>query len=257
MHLIDVHAHLDMLETSPEETYALALEKGVDTIFTIGTEPADHLQVLDIAKRLYPKVYCTLGVHPHQANLWNSEVGQFIRQHAPLPYVVAIGEIGLDYYYNSCPEAEQKKAFEEQLDLARQLNLPVQIHTRDAEDDTLAILKKFKGEIRGIIHCFTGTQKLADACLDLGLHISISGVVTFKNAEELRQVVKKIPLDRITVETDSPFLAPVPYRGKKNTPAYVADVAKFVAELHDISYESLISITRNNTKKLFAKIQPL
>lgn len=255
MMLIDVHAHLDMLETDPETTWNLAYQQGVDTIFTIGTEPADHPQVLDIAKRLYPKVYCTLGVHPHQANLWNHDVSRFIAQNSTLPYVVAVGEIGLDYYYNNCPIDVQKKAFKEQLQLAVDLNLPVQIHTRQAEDDTIEILKEFRGQVRGIIHCFSGTQKLADTCLDLGLLISISGIITFKNAEALRAVVKNLPLDRITVETDSPFLSPVPHRGKKNTPAYVSDVARFLADLKQISYSELISATRQNTETLFSKIK--
>jgi len=255
MKLIDVHAHLDMLETDPESTWNLAYQHGVDTIFTIGTEPTDHPVVLDIAKRFYPKVYCTLGVHPHHASLWNDGVSNFIVQCATLPYVVAVGEIGLDYYYNNCPVEVQKKAFREQLQLSIQLNLPVQIHTRDAEDDTIEILQEFNGRVKGIIHCFTGTTKLANACLDLGLFISISGVVTFKNAEALRSVVKNLPLDRITVETDSPFLAPVPHRGKKNTPAYVSDVAKFVANLKQISYEELVLRTRQNTETVFSKIK--
>jgi TatD DNase family protein len=254
MSLIDVHAHLDMLETSPAETYQLALNKNVSTIITIGTEPADHPIVLDIAKSLYPKVYCTLGVHPHQANLWSTQVREFIKDHAMLPYVVAVGEIGLDYYYNTCDPIEQKKAFHEQLELSIELDLPVQIHTREAEEDTISILEQFRGKAKGIIHCFTGSQQLAEACLDLGFYISISGVVTFKNAENLRSIVKSLPVDRFTVETDSPFLAPAPHRGKKNTPAYVADIAKFVAELRGLDYQQLVQLSRDNTIRVFNKI---
>jgi len=254
MALIDVHAHLDMLETKPIETYELALANGVDSIVTIGTEPSDHPIVLDIAKALYPKVYCTLGIHPHQATLWSSDVKKFIMKNSSHPYVVAVGEIGLDYYYNTCTPEEQKRAYQEQLELSIELDLPVQIHSRDAENDTIAILRQYKGKAKGIIHCFTGTQKLADACLDLGFYISISGVVTFKNAEPLRSVVRALPIDRITVETDSPFLAPAPHRGKKNTPAFVSDVAKYVANLKGIEYPLFIEKTRANTKRIFRKI---
>jgi TatD DNase family protein len=168
MSLIDVHAHLDRLETSPTETYQLALNQNVSKIITIGTEPADHPVVLDIAKNMYPKVYCTLGVHPHEANLWSTQVGDFIKDHALLPYVVGVGEIGLDYYYNNCNPYDQKKAFHEQLELSIELDLPVQIHTRDAEEDTIFILNQYRGKAKGIIHCFTGSERLAHACLDLG-----------------------------------------------------------------------------------------
>lgn len=253
--LIDVHAHLDMLETTPEQTLQLANQRGVDKIITIGTEPQDHQTVLNIAEKLYPQVYCTLGVHPHQATLWSPEVEAFIRAQASQPWVVAIGEIGLDYYYNQSPADVQRQAFRDQLQLSIDLDLPVQIHTRDGEQDTIDILGEFKGRAKGIIHCFTGSGQLAQACLDLGFYISISGVVTFKNANELRAVVAGLPLDRILVETDSPFLAPVPHRGKKNTPAFVADVAQQVADLKGLSIDELIRVTRANTQSVFSKIQ--
>lgn len=254
MAFIDIHAHLDMLETTPEETLKLAIESGVDKIVTIGTEPSDHQFVLDISKKLYPHVYCTLGVHPHHGAVWTEEIGSFIRKHAQEPSVIAVGEIGLDYYYNQSPQEEQKEAFRRQLDLAYELGLPVEIHTRDAEPDTVDIMNEFKGKVTGVIHCFTGTRWLAEKALDLGYNISFSGVVTFKNAEPLRETCKYVPLDRIHVETDAPFLAPVPMRGKKNTPAYVVHTASLVASLKSVSLEKLEEITNENARHLFPKI---
>jgi TatD DNase family protein len=251
---IDVHAHFDMLEDgSPEATIELARAAGVSQIFTIGTEPNDHQYVLDIARKHFPTVVCTLGVHPHQAELYTSEVGDFIRKHIPEKEVVAIGEIGLDYYYKKSSVEAQKKAFREQLDLAVETNMPIEIHTRDAEADTVEILNDYKGRVKGLIHCFTGTQWLAEKGLDLGYNISFSGVVTFKNAESLREVCKYVPLDRIHVETDAPFLAPVPKRGQKNTPAFVVHTAQFIAQLKGISLEKLAECTNANARHLFPK----
>ena len=252
--LIDVHAHLDMLEETPAQTLARAQAVGVEKIITIGTEPADHPLVLKIAQDLYPHVYCTLGFHPHHGSQWSQATADFMLKHAADREVVALGEMGLDYYYkNSAPE-EQKRAFREQLEIASQVGLPVEIHTRDAEQDTVEILREFRGRVGGLIHCFTGTQDLANKCLDLGFNISISGVVTFKNAEALREVVQSIPLERLHVETDAPFLAPIPHRGAKNTPAFVTHTAAKVAELKGITVAELAVITTQNAKTLFKKI---
>lgn len=252
---IDVHAHLDMMEEGVEAAIQNAKAAGVAKIVTIGTEPTDHQFVLDTAKKYYPDVYCTLGVHPHQGAIYTPEVGAFIEKHATEPYVIAIGEIGLDYYYNQSPKEDQIQAFRAQLDIAQRLGMPVEIHTRDAEEDTIAVLKDYKKSVKGIIHCFTGTRWLAEQALDLDFNISISGVVTFKNAEDLRNTVRMIPLDRIHVETDAPFLTPVPLRGKKNTPAYVVHTAKFVAELKGVSEAELAQQTRENALKMFPKIR--
>ncbi|HEY1080157.1 MAG TPA: TatD family hydrolase [Bdellovibrio sp.] len=255
MEWIDIHAHLNMLEEGVEAAIANAKASGVKKIITIGTEPGDHPIVLDIARKYYPDVYCTLGVHPHDGKVYTEAAGQFIADHLSEPCVVAVGEIGLDYYYDQSPRQEQQEAFRAQLEIARKANMPVEIHTRDAEEDTIAILKEFKGEVKGLIHCFTGTEWLARQALDLGMNISISGVVTFKNADSLRSTVKMLPLDRIHVETDAPFLAPIPMRGKKNTPAFVVHTAKFVAELKGISEAELCEQTRKNALKMFPKIQ--
>lgn len=254
MSWIDVHAHLDMLEDSPEVTLQKAKEAGVTKIVTIGTEPSDHDFVLKTARQFYPDVYCTLGVHPHQGMQWKEEIGQFLEKHLPEKEVIAVGEIGLDYYYNQSPVEEQKTAFRRQLEIAKKLKMPVQIHTREAEKDTVEILKEFNGEVTGLIHCFTSSSWLAKEVLDLGLNISFSGVVTFKNAENLRETCKMVPLDRMHVETDAPFLAPVPQRGKKNTPAFVVHTAALVAQLKGVSEEKLAEATNENARQLFPKI---
>lgn len=254
MEWIDIHAHLNMLEEGVDAAIANAKAAGVKKIITIGTEPQDLQLVLDIAHKNAPDVYCTLGIHPHEGQIYTEEIGRFIEKNAADPVMVAVGEIGLDYYYEQSPKEEQRHAFRAQLDIAQRTGLPVEIHTRDAEPDTVEILKDYKGKVKGVIHCFTGTEWLAKQCLDLGFNISISGVVTFKNAEDLRNVVRMLPLDRMHVETDAPFLAPVPMRGKKNTPAYVVHTAKFVADLKGISLEALAEHTNRNAQQMFPKI---
>ncbi len=252
---IDVHCHLDRLEGGVETALSLARQQNVKHIVTIGTEPEDLPIVLSLSEKYYPEVYCTLGVHPHEGVKYTDEVGQYILQKAQQKEVIAIGEIGLDYYYDQSPREEQLDAFRKQLQIAADLQLPVEIHTRDAEADTIQILKEFQGRVNGLIHCFTGTAWLAEEALNLGFNISISGVVTFKNAESLRQIVKNIiPLDRLHVETDAPFLAPVPLRGRSNQAAYVVHTAKVVSELKSISPQELARITNQNAKNLFKKM---
>jgi TatD DNase family protein len=252
---IDIHCHLDRLEGGPEAALKLAREAGVSKIITIGTEPEDLQTVLDLAAQYAPDVYCTIGIHPHEGVKYSDEVGKFLLANAHRPEVLAIGEIGLDYYYNHSLKAEQIEAFEKQLDIAEKVGLPVEIHTRDAEEDTINILKKYKGRVNGLIHCFTGTEWLAKEALDLGFNISISGVVTFKSAESLRAIVKNIiPLDRIHVETDAPFLAPIPMRGRSNTSAYMVHTAQVVADLKGVTLETLQKATNENALKLFKKL---
>lgn len=255
MEWIDIHAHLNMLEDGVEASLEKARQAGVKKVITIGTEPEDLALVLEIAQKNAPDVYCTLGIHPHEGKDYTPQAGEFIRAHAHDPAVVAVGEIGLDYYYDQSPREVQKQAFREQMKIAEEVGLPVQIHTRDADEDTVEILKEFNGRVKGVIHCFTGTELLAREALACGYNISISGVVTFKNADSLREIVKMVPLDRIHVETDAPFLAPVPMRGKKNTPAFVVHTAEFVARLKDVSLEQLCEQTRLNALKMFPKIQ--
>lgn len=255
MQWIDVHTHLNMLEIPTDQALSEASAANVKNVITIGTCPDDLPLVLTIAQKYFPKVACTLGIHPHEAQLYSPEIEKYIRENGSRPEVVAIGETGLDYYYENSPKDVQPGVFRAQLELAHELGLPVEIHTRDAEPDTMQILQEYKGKVRGLLHCFTGTWELAKAGLDCGYHISISGVVTFKNADSLREVVKKVPLDCLHVETDAPFLAPVPHRGKKNQPAWVTNTAQTVADLKGISLEQLSEQTLRNAKSLFPKLQ--
>jgi TatD DNase family protein len=251
---LDVHAHLNFLEKTPEESIAEARSRGVKRIITIGTEPNDLPIVLQIAQKHYPEVVCTLGIHPHEANLFSDDIEAYILKEAPAKEVVAVGEIGLDYFYKHSPIDDQKRAFRRQMQLAEQLQMPVEIHTRDADADTIEILTEFKGRVRGILHCFTGTQQLASKALDMGYNISISGVVTFKNADSLREIVKTVPVDRLHVETDAPFLTPAPFRGVKNSPQYVIFTAKFVSELKNMSLEDFSRQMIHNAQKMFPKL---
>lgn len=255
MEWIDLHAHLDKLAEGPEEALRLAGLAGVTRVVTIGTDPDDLPVVLQLSEKFPGKVYCTLGIHPHEGVKYTDDVGRFIEQNAKNPNVIAVGEIGLDYYYEQSPREEQKHAFRAQLEIAARVGLPVEIHTRDAEEETITILEDFRGKVNGIIHCFTGTQWLADRALDLGFNISISGIVTFKNAEALRSVVRSLPIDRMHVETDSPFLAPVPHRGKPNTPAYLASTARFVAEMKGLSEADFAVQMRENAHRMFPRLK--
>ena len=214
----DIHTHLNMLSIPPEEAVDKAVQKGFKRLITIGTELENLPLVLDFAERFSPQVFCTLGIHPHQGSEFNREAEAFLQSRLSHPRVVAVGEIGLDYYYNHSPKQEQKKAFRAQMDLAEEFGLPVEIHSRDAEADTIEILREYEDRVKGVIHCFTGSQNLADQALACGYNISFSGIVTFKNAVELREVCACVPLNRLHVETDAPFLAPVPMRGKRISP---------------------------------------
>lgn len=252
---IDVHTHLNFLkDKSPDEALVEARAVGVSRFITIGTEPEDLPIVLGLAKKYYPEVGCTLGIHPHEGKVYSDEVEKFLEANVDQKEVIAVGEIGLDYHYDSSPRDQQADAFRRQLDLAARHKLPIEIHTRDADEDTVKILSEFRGRLSGIIHCFTGTMWLAKNALDLGLDISFSGVITFKNAGDLREVVKYVPLDRLHVETDAPFLAPIPMRGKSNVPAYVVHTAKAVAELKGITEDALQEATRANARRTFPKL---
>ncbi len=257
---IDVHVHLDKLKTPFDEALAAASAVGVVQVITIGTEPADHPVVLALSQKYFPQVACTLGVHPHEASLWNHGVGEWIRSAFAGPGargIVAVGEIGLDYYYNNCPREQQLEAFRNQMDLAIELGLPVEIHTRDADADCATVLAEYRGRVRGLLHCFTSSMDLAKSALDCDFDISISGVVTFKNAESLREIVRYLPLDRLHVETDAPFLAPVPMRGRSNLPEYVLHTAKAVAEIKGTDLTALSEVTRANAHRLFPRLNPV
>jgi len=252
---IDSHAHIDKLSSNVLDILQSAKEKGIFRILTIGTEFEDWNPVIQLSEKYSPEVYGALGMHPHTAKDFDEKCEEFLKSHLNLKRIVAVGEIGLDYYYEYSDRMIQKEVFEKQLSLAYDLKMPVEIHTREAEEDTFVFLKKFNGKVKGLLHCFTGSYDLARQALDCGFNISFSGVLTFKNSEELRETCQKIPLDRLHIETDSPFLSPVPYRGKENQPAYVSVLAECVAELHKVSLQTLSDQLKKNTWELFPKIK--
>jgi TatD DNase family protein len=254
--LVDSHCHLDFPEFAPEldAVVARAREAGVGTCVSIGTTLEKFPQVRAIAER-FPDVWCSVGIHPHEAEteLLSDAVPLIaLAQH---PRVVGIGETGLDFYYNHSPREPQIANFRAHIAAARELKLPLIVHTRDADDDTIAVLEDEmgKGAFTGLIHCFTGTKRLADAALANGFSISVSGIATFKKSDELRAVLKDVPLDRLLVETDAPYLAPMPHRGKRNEPAFVAHTAAMLAGLKGVSADELARATTDNFFRLFTK----
>ena len=250
--LVDSHCHIDFAK--PEERQALverAKRAGVSTLLTIGTKGDDLGEVIEIASG-DPDIWCTVGIHPHEAATTPDTIIDRLVDLIDHPKVVGIGETGLDYHYEHSPRGRQAQLFAAQCRLARAAGLPVVVHSRDADDDTAAILKE-EGVSAGVIHCFSSGRGLAEKALALGLHISISGIVTFKNADDLRAIVPDIPLDKLLIETDAPYLAPIPMRGKTNEPAYLVHTANKVAELKGISLAELAHITSENFFRLFAK----
>ena len=256
--LVDSHCHLDFPDYAGQvdQVMTRATDAGVGVCLSIGTELKRFPGVRAVAEK-FPNVWCSVGVHPHESEkeLLDDEVA-LIRETAH-PKVVGIGETGLDYYYEHSPRVPQQKNFRSHIAAARQTRLPLIVHTRDADDDTIDILRDemARGRFTGLIHCFTGTQRLADAALELGLYISVSGIATFKNSGVLRDVIKTVPLDRLLVETDAPYLAPVPFRGKTNEPAFVVHTAKMLAELKGVTEEELAAATTETFFRLFSKVQ--
>ena len=252
--LIDTHTHLDDARYNDDRDamIARAREAGVEAFVTIGCDLATSQAAVAIANQ-HPFVYASVGVHPHEvkhiSDGWYDEFRRLVNNKK----VVAYGEIGLDYHYNHSSPKDQRERFREQIQLARELNLPVIIHTREAQDDTMTILKEEKAsEIGGVFHCFSGDAWLAKDALDLGFYLSFSGILTFQNATMLRDIAKNTPLDRVLIETDCPYLTPVPHRGKRNEPAYVAHVAKQLAAIHpELSLEQIEQRTTENAKRLF------
>lgn len=244
-----------MLEAAPDEVIKVAALNQVERFITIGTGVDDHPKIIELIEKYNPQIYGALGFHPHDAKDFNPENFKFMRAHLNNPRIVAVGEIGLDYYYNHSDQSVQREAFRAQMQIAEEFDLPVEIHTRDAEADTVAILKEFEGRVKGLLHCFTGTQWLADQALELGYNISISGVVTFKNADVLKAVVKSIPIDRLHIETDAPFLTPVPFRGKKNQPSLMIHTGEVVAGLKNVLVSELARVTSQNAMKLFHRLK--
>jgi len=254
--LIDSHCHLDFPELAAEEDAVVtrARAAGVAAMLTIGTRLDSFDKVRAVAER-HANIWCSVGVHPHEAKEEGQRTPNRLVQLAQHPKVVGIGETGLDYFYEHSPRDEQAASFRAHIAAARQTGLPLIVHTRDADDDTAAILREemAQGAFTGLIHCFSSGPVVAQAALELGMSISISGIVTFKAAEDLRRIVRDIPLERLLVETDAPYLAPVPKRGKRNEPAFVAHTAAKVAELKGVSMAALEQATTDNFFRLFAK----
>lgn len=254
---IDSHAHIEMsdFDADREAVIRRALDAGVEIIVCVGDGEVaadSHRAAFRIAEQ-YPFIYTTVGVHPHEARLLDDNLYAQLTDLSQHPKVIAWGEIGLDYHYDNSPRDVQRDAFRKQLRMARERGLPISIHTREAEADTLAIIEEeWKGcGLGGVIHCFTGTRSFAEAVIEFGFYVSFSGVVTFKKAEELREIARAIPIDRILIETDSPFLAPVPYRGRRNEPAYVIVTARAVAELRGVGVEEVARSSTRNFNRLF------
>ena len=248
---IDTHCHLDILESTPEETIIEAKQAGVQRMVTIAVDEPS-LDFVSSTVHEFPAVYGSVGFHPHDASKLTKSLLQKIRQLAEEQHkLIAIGEIGLDYHYMNSPAEIQQQAFRKQLQLAVELNLPVILHSREAETDTLNILQAFPVPSHGVAHSFTSSIEMAKILVDMGWYLGSNGIVTFKNAEELRRVVRWLPLDRLLLETDSPFLAPTPFRGKPNKPAHIPAIATFIAELREISLEELAQQTTANAQRLF------
>ena len=254
--LVDSHCHLDFPDFTEERDAVVgrAREAGIGTMLTIGTR-LDQFEGVRAIAEAYDDVWCSVGAHPHEAADHEATTAADLAALAAHPRVVGIGETGLDYYYDHSERERQRTSFRNHIAAARETGLPLIVHTRDAEDHTAAILDEemAKGRFSGVIHCFTASADFARKALDLGLFISLSGIVTFKNARDLQDTARALPLDRLLIETDSPFLAPVPHRGRPCEPAFVADTARFVASLRDMSVEALAEATSANFHKLFAK----
>ncbi|WP_445357262.1 TatD family hydrolase [Microbulbifer sp. ANSA002] len=255
--LVDSHCHLDRLKLDKfdgdlDAVLEFARSRGVGKFLCVGISLENADAVVEIASK-YEDVVCSVGIHPLDVESGLAGVDELIAM-AERPKVVALGETGLDYYYSTDTKETQQQSFIAHLQAAGQVGLPVIVHTRDAREDTIQLIREYgNSQTAGVLHCFTESWEMAKAALDLNYYISLSGIVTFKNAEDLRDVARKLPLDRLLVETDSPYLAPIPYRGKPNIPAYVREVAEFIAELRGISYEQLAEITTENFLRLFPR----
>lgn len=251
--LIDSHAHLDDKRFDLDREYIIEnLEKnGIELVINIGADMVSSKKSLELARR-YRNIYAVVGVHPHSAKEIRDENLKEIENLAKDSKVVAIGEIGLDYHYDNSPRDIQRRYFRDQIRLAKKLDMTIVVHTREADEDTLEILREEARGLKVVIHCFSSDRAQLKEYLDLGFYIAIGGPVTFKNADELKEAAKIVPLEKLLVETDAPYLAPHPYRGKRNEPMFVKHTAEYIAKLKDIPVEDLIIQTNKNTKEVFA-----
>lgn len=257
--LVDSHCHLNYkgLVEQQSDILSRARDSGVTAMLNISTRESEWDEVLSLAEQ-ENDVWASVGIHPHEADGHKGIDAAKLIARAANPRVIGIGETGLDYYYDHSDRAQQRESFREHIMAARESGVPIIIHTRDAEEDTAEILTEemANGPFSGVIHCFTASADFARIALDLGLYISLSGIVTFKNATDLQDVAKWLPADRILVETDAPFLAPIPHRGRTGEPAFVADTARFVAKLRGEGDDAIAAQTTANFYRLFTKAQP-
>lgn len=253
MNLFDSHCHLEngRFEADLPEVMARMEDAGVRRCILAGSDMETSAQIVKMAQK-YPNVYGVVGIHPHDAKTWTDDCADQLRTWVKEERVVGVGEIGLDYYYDHSPRDVQKEVFLKQLLLARELNRPAVFHVRDAHGDVLDILRSHRSELpSGVVHCYSGSVESAWEYLDMGFYISFAGPITFKNANKLLDAAKYVPLDRILVETDSPYLAPVPMRGRRNEPAFVQYVAQTIAELRRMDAEAFAQAAVENTCRLF------
>ena len=255
--LIDSHCHLDFPDFGPEveDVVARAHEAGVGLMLTISTKVSEFDRVRAVAER-FPHVYCTVGIHPHEAASEPETDTATLVEMAKHPKVVGIGETGLDYFYEHRPREAQQRNFRAHVAAARETGLPLVVHTRDADEDTAGILAEEMGmgAFPGLLHCFSSGPQLAEKALEIGFYISLSGILTFKNAVELRETASKVPMDRLLVETDAPYLAPVPKRGRRNEPSFVVHTAEKLAEVKGVSTSELAEATTANFLRLFSRV---
>lgn len=254
--MIETHCHLDYLKAEPlEDILRKIKEAAITKIVTIGVDPGNLDKVMELSNT-YEEIYFTQGIHPHDAKEATEIEFNKIIERSKMPKMIAVGEIGLDYHYNNSPPEIQREMFERQLQIACDQDLPVVIHTRDADEDTKAILKNFSTQLKrkGVVHSFTSTLDLAKFVLDEGFYIGFNGIITFKKADNVQEVVKITPTDRILFETDSPFLTPVPHRGKENAPYYLPFIADKIAALKNIDVETLKVEVFHNSLKCFPKL---
>lgn len=254
---IDSHCHLDMAAFDPDRPQVIerAFSQGIDRIITIGTDLDSSRKALALAIT-YPNIWATVGVHPHDAASFGPKILPRLTDLAKVPKVVAIGEIGLDFYRNLSPQKAQKETFRQLIRLARQTTLPIIIHDREAHQEVLTILREERAEeIGGVFHCFSGDWEMARQCLDLNFYLSVTGAVTYKKGSVLEDVVRRAPIESLLLETDAPYLAPLPFRGKRNEPSYLVHTAEHVARLRDITLPELSQAVQNNTKRAFKRMQ--
>lgn len=251
--LIDSHVHLDdrRYDNDRDRIIKALKDEGVELVINIGADLQTSIASVSLAEK-YDNVYAAVGVHPHSAKEVDDSTLEILKSFAARDKVVAIGEIGLDFHYDNSPRDVQRKWFRKQLELAKQVDLPVVIHSREATQETFDIIKEAQdGKLRGVLHCYSDSVEIALEYIKLGFYISLAGPVTFNNARVLKEVAKVVPLDKLLIETDSPYLTPSPNRGKRNEPAYVRYVAAEIAELREISFDDLVEATNRNTKELF------